>query len=1506
MSIPISSTDDSFLKNINLFEESQTHITSLLDKLDEEETNEGASNMKFLMNAMDSMIDHFSDSQHELVQEMNSILENSRHGLLTYDQLSNMITGEQLRTEFLMKMASSFHHQILSLQDYLTEKLNLDCDITGDELSDVVGNMNVLKKTAESLSRAVATPNSTVKSVMSKLDKELVLHLSYVNPLIIEKKDKDTASKRPINSVTQTQKKALEQKNPFNADAISRIQPKRIEEKFNLQSQSLTSTIQVELPVMPINTNLRGRLTKSSSRRALDLNTINLNSSPAFNGIENNEFNNNRPVALDDKSNQNNRQNSFSPKAAGRDLDRKTFTQDNDDEQSPIRHNKVSISHKPNDTSELENLMKSLKEKEEQLNQQKLLLESEIERRVSEELSKKLKNSTSKLNELQQEVSQGSVKKSKKSSKESKHLRPSFENKKQLKILQENAVESEATTGMAQSIQSADVPTKPRDIRTAGNNEGIKSVPETSTRIKSAPSSTTNKNDGVVRSDVHTNVQRDVHIIPKLNNQTNENFIANSSITTPAKNHVTIDGDIAFLTPSKVSTTLQTKNNIYHGISTDTLETNTIEGLNNSRSIAVSAVDQQDSIEIPVIAARSPTPHSPTPLSNTTGKIHLKLHESLVKEELLLSSSRSIMSKNTEIAKQIYKNLKHYPTEKSGLIKILAPGSRTSDKATSTEDLLVESGYNGHNMDYRISMDGNNADDPDRMEVQLITRESTQVHMKQEEIIALGNQLNLLEKAQKNLLSDNKSFVKSVQKLAIEDLDGLKEMEEYFKSLGQMLHTVDHAHKEEDLYRELDTFTQNISELKGSDLSVVFDDIDGLLSKFGPLSEQGLAEVFSESDAGKIIRTIDTLIDSTEKLMDYEDYFLSLYQNTSQNNSVENLQQFYNDLDNATANQDYQQTPTLSIKSDLTPDKVNERHRACRDIIRKIGALRQIREKFSDYRKLMQQIEQVKVELERAKSDQLILLSHSNDSIPSSVLEYKSNYDGMSEFGGYNPTQTIPITTDDISQPNEEVIELQNKQKYELPIVAIHGGIMTTRTYREIPPNRTFLESLIESDNPLCVLYYEYSKYLPMIFKTRLLTAAVIEDRIQLQLNEQKISNFPSPYSLPKVFENLLTNISIIEEKCVQILQNVGNSESIVANLISIKVNPMFVDIDAMGDQITGLYTNFGEIEALKMEIELHLQEYRTIYERINAISLHELNNIMKESNDFKICYQKFCLCQGKSVEAHQRLIACKDRCIRYKLTPKDLYFQITYNKSQSQSRQDQNDMRSVSTTVHQTHNHNNHNIGNEQHLIRIIENLQKELSVSDNEIKELEEELFDSMQEQSFAPAALLFFALMHDPTIIPTLQQLVIQLSHLKPFVNSTAHLDYLALKKRMQVCVVCIPSIEKLLSKYKKLYDKWTINRVNWFSQRNLTGGAADAYTGCPMCFKNLLILPEHEIKSFHSNKNNDDKIMNSPNINNNNINVTNNRQKYRQQKKKTDFNNNNHDNNIKLSQSLPQLH
>jgi hypothetical protein len=58
----------------------------------------------------------------------------------------------------------------------------------------------------------------------------------------------------------------------------------------------------------------------------------------------------------------------------------------------------------------------------------------------------------------------------------------------------------------------------------------------------------------------------------------------------------------------------------------------------------------------------------------------------------------------------------------------------------------------------------------------------------------------------------------------------------------------------------------------------------------------------------------------------------------------------------------------------------------------------------------------------------------------------------------------------------------------------------------------------------------------------------------------------------------------------------------------------------------------FGEIDALQISVGLKLNEFRSMFERVHAQGIHEIDVLMKESVNFGYCYKQFLNAQGKMV----------------------------------------------------------------------------------------------------------------------------------------------------------------------------------------------------------------------------------------------------------------------------------
>jgi hypothetical protein len=194
--------------------------------------------------------------------------------------------------------------------------------------------------------------------------------------------------------------------------------------------------------------------------------------------------------------------------------------------------------------------------------------------------------------------------------------------------------------------------------------------------------------------------------------------------------------------------------------------------------------------------------------------------------------------------------------------------------------------------------------------------------------------------------------------------------------------------------------------------------------------------------------------------------------------------------------------------------------------------------------------------------------------------------------------------------------------------------------------------------------------------------------------------------------------------------------------------------------------------------------------------------------------------------------MASKDRCDRYKLLDPNLPMLSTAESDRvaviNQNRYGDQNQSAAAKEL--------------SHLHDRVEELEIELLETKDRYHDMEVELFETLQSGDKTPAALLFFAAMHDPAYIQSLQQVVLQMKELRGFVDGTMHIDFITMKKRLQVAVACTPSIEKLIYYYSTLYKKWSTARANWFAQKNLVGGSAESFNYCALCYHDTSIIED----------------------------------------------------------------
>eukprot|EP01041_Mallomonas_annulata_P001479 gene1479-2843_t len=141
----------------------------------------------------------------------------------------------------------------------------------------------------------------------------------------------------------------------------------------------------------------------------------------------------------------------------------------------------------------------------------------------------------------------------------------------------------------------------------------------------------------------------------------------------------------------------------------------------------------------------------------------------------------------------------------------------------------------------------------------------------------------------------------------------------------------------------------------------------------------------------------------------------------------------------------------------------------------------------------------------------------------------------------------------------------------------------------------------------------------------------------------------------------------------------------------------------------------------------------------------------------------------------------------------------------------------------------------------KTYEDMREQLIKAIEENTLLKQRLFESEKKTDHTPSALLFFATLQDDGTIPNMQQLVLQLTNIKTFVEGDEHMDFPTLRKRLQVCVDCMPTVHNLLTRFMTLHSKWSQDRAKMFTERNYLGGDADQAMICPLCNTDSRIAP-----------------------------------------------------------------
>jgi hypothetical protein len=367
------------------------------------------------------------------------------------------------------------------------------------------------------------------------------------------------------------------------------------------------------------------------------------------------------------------------------------------------------------------------------------------------------------------------------------------------------------------------------------------------------------------------------------------------------------------------------------------------------------------------------------------------------------------------------------------------------------------------------------------------------------------------------------------------------------------------------------------------------------------------------------------------------------------------------------------------------------------------------------------------------------------------------------------------------------------------------------------------LQVLQQSTNPIMDIVLEYGADLNDVYKAALQAAAGVNltaegrDAMVMTANEQQEQQQnpqqqQQQHVVTKLFQNVVPDLEKLDASMVVALKELSSCEELANNMIVVKGTGDISD-SHFRRSLTALFAKFGEIQAIKLWVDVQLTEYRTIFSRAEAMGISSIPQMLEASaaqNAYNEAVRVLTSVTGRTVEAGSRFQHLKDRCQRY-----DIASGFDANAGGIHGAGDQVSFEGF------------------LNLQAENESLRGMLREAEEESEELNLEVFRVMQEKDRTPGALMFFSTLQDPVTTSVMAQMSLQLGKLKAFSEGEEHIDFGALRKRLQVCISCVPTVDRFVQRYQALHKKWSTTRLASFMNRGLTGGASDSANLCPMC-------------------------------------------------------------------------
>jgi hypothetical protein len=383
--------------------------------------------------------------------------------------------------------------------------------------------------------------------------------------------------------------------------------------------------------------------------------------------------------------------------------------------------------------------------------------------------------------------------------------------------------------------------------------------------------------------------------------------------------------------------------------------------------------------------------------------------------------------------------------------------------------------------------------------------------------------------------------------------------------------------------------------------------------------------------------------------------------------------------------------------------------------------------------------------------------------------------------------------------PLRKIVEMESKL-VEGDVKVLLAGSVTRPLLREpdpgyvsdssgvevAPPGGADL-SLIESklrlsSSPLLDLHHLFSTCMSPLHSAKLL-AATIED-------EARGSGI-----VDGMFGSLLRELRMLEGSSSglhQLFRRCEQAGELLFHTLQIRKGKA---PEVTSKAAEAFYSLLGQAESGVTVFDIRLAEFRSVFESFNAQGLAVLPRLVKTNASFAECMAVFTVAQSMSIEFKKKLNAAFDFSDKMALSPLDFVVTTTQQAPTSPS--------SDTAAMHELRTEN--------------AELRDHIKLLSEDVSQLEQELFEVSQSKDRTPSALLFFAALDDMATMESLQQLSAQLKRLKAVADLKEHMDFVDVRRRLQVCVASVPYVDRFIATFGSLHQRWVKQRLAVFEKR-----------------------------------------------------------------------------------------